>query len=209
MSSTSQSDSLRHTIGEHGAAGWQLLYEQNVKPWDKGRVAPALANLISTEILPDGLAIVPGCGFGYDIAALATDKRHVIGVDIAEAAVEQAQANIAGTANTEILLADFFTLDYDGKVDLLYDYTFLCALPPIMRTQWADKISNLLKPGAILITMMFPLDVHEGGPPFTLSPEIYKDLLLPRGFELTRIDEEIESFPARAGNEKLGLWKRI
>jgi hypothetical protein len=200
--------SMSKVISEMGQSGWEHLYQVDYIPWDKGQVAPALAELIASGELPDGIAVVPGCGTGYDIAALASENRKVIGVEIAETAVARASKNIEGVKNAEIRLTDFFTLDLDGQVDLVYDYTFLCALPPSMRDQWADKIAALLKSGSTLVTLMFPLDVREGGPPFTLSVEIYKTLLEPRGFELTRLEENIRSFEARQGFEKLGIWKK-
>lgn len=201
---------LRNTISEKGKDGWDFLYKAGIIPWDKGVVSPALAGLIKKGEIPDGLVIIPGCGSGYDIAALASPTRKAIGIDISETAVERARKVLEGHQNAEILLADFFALtDFDGQADALFDYTFLCALPPTMRDQWADKMAALVKKGGLLVTLMFPLDVHEGGPPFTLSPEIYKGLLLHRGFEIIRIEDEIESFPTRAGNEKLGLWRRV
>ena len=200
---------MKQVIAENGANGWQKLYEMNDAPWDQGRIAPGLAKALAEESLPDGLAVVPGCGLGYDIKALASDKRKVIGVDIAPLAVELAKKVIEGTFNAEIIVHDFFTLDLDGQVDLLYDYTFLCALPPTMRQQWADKLAKLLKVGSKLITLMFPLDDLVGGPPYTLSVEIYKELLEPHGFELYRLEREIESFSVRQGREHLGLWRRI
>jgi SAM-dependent methyltransferase len=197
-------------LKNNSVEGWEMCYQSGNKPWDRGRVAPALAKLISGGTLPDGLAVVPGCGLGYDIAALASEKRRVIGVDIAPSAVEQASANIAGIKNAELRVADFFELDLDGQVDLLYDYTFLCALPLDWRGKWADKIAKLLKPGAVLVTLMFPLaSVYSQGPPHPVSPQIYKDLLQERGFELTQFEETIESFPDRAGKESLGIWKRL
>ena len=200
---------MQDIIAEKGKDGWQKLYEIDDIPWNMGKVAPALAKLIDEGKLPDGLAVVPGCGYGYDIKALASDKRKVVGVDIAPLAVENARKVIEGTPNAEILLEDFFKLPLDGQVDLLYDYTFLCALPPTMRPQWAEKLAKLLKVGSTLITLMFPMVELEGGPPFTLSVSIYKELLEPYGFELYHLDKDIESLGRRQGREHLGLWKRI
>lgn len=205
--------SLQDTIAKEGAAGWQKLYEASVKPWDQGCTAPALEKVIAEEELPDGLAIVPGCGLGYDIKALATEKRRVVGVEIAPLAVEQALPVIKNTPNAEILLHDFFTVEFDGQVDLLYDYTFLCALPPSMRKDWAAKLAKLLKIGGVVITLMFPLSedpsLFPNGPPFLLSLDIYKELLEPHGFELYKLDRNPPSFPKRQGHEHIGLWRRI
>lgn len=107
-------------------------------------------------------------------------------------------------------------------VRAVYDYTFLCALLPSRRAEWAAQMSSLIKPGGLLLTMQFPLG-HYGalhpagqpldwtkGPPFLLSKQIYKDLLLSVGFELVH-EEDIKpelSHPSRAGVEAAAVWRR-
>lgn len=190
--------------------GWQKCYEHGVVPWDKGQIAPGLALAIQNESLPDGLAVVPGCGYGYDIAALASKNRKVLGVDIAPLAVERAQKNIANVENTEIRVASFFDLDLDGQVDLVYDYTFFCAIDLDMRPAWADKMASLLKSGGMLITLIFPLNMeNQSPPPNPVTLNAYKDLLIPRGFELVKFDDTIPSFESRKGHEALGIWRRV
>jgi SAM-dependent methyltransferase len=200
-------------IESHGSSGWQKCYESELVPWDKGEVAPALAQLLQNGMLPNGLTVVPGCGYGYDVVALASGDRRVIGIDIAPLAVERAKKIVEKFPNAEIRVADFFSLELDGEVDLIYDYTFLCALPVELRTQWAEKMAKLLKPGAILATLMFPLQLLEpdsAPPPHPVPLETYKQLLLSNSsFELVHLDLSVPSFPTRAGREAMALWKRI
>lgn len=84
--------------------------------------------------------------------------------------------------------ADFFTLGTDkcftaalskpGHVSLAYDYTFLCALPPSLRSSWAETYTRLLGKDAILISLVFPIHGDRpGGPPFSISPQLVRDLL--------------------------------
>ncbi|KAI7083022.1 hypothetical protein KC356_g7909 [Hortaea werneckii] len=65
--------------------------------------------------------------------------------------------------------------------DLIYDYTFLCALPPALRPAWSKRMSRLLSPaaGGILICLEFPLQKppSSGGPPHGLTRELYEQLL--------------------------------
>lgn len=77
----------------------------------------------------------------------------------------------------------------DVKYDFIYDYTFLCALDPTMRMSWALKMSELVKPGGELLTLIFPIsEEREGGPPFRVSLEVVKDLLEPAGFESFQLE---------------------
>ncbi|KAI7186949.1 hypothetical protein KC363_g6301 [Hortaea werneckii] len=64
--------------------------------------------------------------------------------------------------------------------DLIYDYTFLCALPPALRPVWSKRMSQLLSPaGGMLICLEFPLKKPPslGGPPHGLTRELYEQLL--------------------------------
>jgi len=40
-----------------------------------------------------------------------------------------------------------------------------------MRPAWAKRMAELIRPGGILICLMFPISNHVGGPPFALQPE--------------------------------------
>lgn len=44
-----------------------------------GNSSPALLKLIAEGKIPNGRALVPGCGRGYDVVALASDKRIATG----------------------------------------------------------------------------------------------------------------------------------
>jgi hypothetical protein len=59
----------------------------------------------------------------------------------------------------------------------------LCALHPSMRPSWAESWRRLLKPGATLVCMVYPVDPSRPneGPPWPLTPEVYTGLLEPLG----------------------------
>ncbi|CAI5505266.1 unnamed protein product [Closterium sp. Naga37s-1] len=48
---------------------------------------------------------------------------------------------------------------------------FFCALPPSLRGKWAAKSAELLAPQGVFYTLMYPLDDHEGGPPYAVSKD--------------------------------------
>ena len=57
---------------------------------------------------------------------------------------------------------------------------FLCALQPHDRKKWAQRYTQLIKPGGQLATLIFPVDASKDrneGPPFPVTPELYADLL--------------------------------
>ena len=64
---------------------------------------------------------------------------------------------------------------------------FLCALQPHDRKKWAQRYTQLIKPGGQLATLIFPVDASKDrneGPPFPVTPELYADLLEPLGMHL-------------------------
>lgn len=209
---------------------WQQLWEQGISPgtsFDKCEPSPALVKYVIDNKIPTGRCLVPGCGRGYDVNLLALNSdRHVYGIDISQTAVNEAitwytNLDSSKQAKKEFVhfeLQNFFHLSEskEEKFDFIYDYTFLCALNPSIRSLWAQKMRNLLSDNGRLLTLIYPirsLDITTG-PPFTVSLDIVKDLLEEQGFEsieLHLLPKEL-CHPQRNGedgfpNSGIGLWK--
>ncbi|XP_004287179.1 PREDICTED: probable thiol methyltransferase 2-like isoform 2 [Fragaria vesca subsp. vesca] len=139
--------------------GWDKLWEQGVTPWDLGRPTPVVAHLHKSGGLPKGRALVPGCGTGYDVVEIACPDRLVTGLDISHNAINKALQLFSSLPNAmhfTFLKVDFFTWHPTDLFDLVFDYTFFCAIEPDMRSAWAQKMADILKPDGELITLMFP-----------------------------------------------------
>lgn len=104
---------------------------------------------------------------------------------------------------------DFFTFDLpSGAFNLAFDNTFLCALPPSLRSAWGTRYAALLpSPGSLLITRAYPLmdaaEMAKGtGPPWGLNMEIYQTLLPEESWKKVWDGE---------GGEKgrLVVWERV
>jgi len=167
-------------------------------------------------------ALVPGCGRGYDVVMLAHHGFDAYGLEISTDAVAAAKAYSApeivapsaynfhtaardslGTAGrVSFLQGDFFQRDWelatslegDAKFDLIYDYTFLCALLPETRKSWATRMGDLLKPDGMLVCLEFPLykDPELPGPPWGLTG-VHWDLLARGGNGLLKHSVREES----------------
>lgn len=151
-------------------------------------------------------ALVPGCGRGYDVLLLSSHGYDAVGLDTAETALADARALLAspelptkypcpghdngGRGPATFVNGDFFDRSEKatprGAFDLIYDYTFLCALPPVLRPQWAERMSELLAPGGRLVCLEFPLgkDPLAGGPPHGLTSGLYVRLFQAPGREV-------------------------
>ncbi|TKA68492.1 hypothetical protein B0A55_08793 [Friedmanniomyces simplex] len=146
---------------------------------------------------PRKRVLVPGCGKGYDVLLFSSCGYDAYGLDVSQLALDRANAllqepslphqypsSLNGRGETKFLLADFFKDDFlasigGGDFDVIYDYTFLVALPPAMRPAWAKRMSELLSPTGHLICLEFPLgkEPKTGGPPHGVTAVLYEQLL--------------------------------
>ncbi|CAI5939478.1 unnamed protein product [Closterium sp. NIES-64] len=207
---------VRQLLADEPVGGWDKAWQASTTPWDLGGVTPAVAALVAAEEgsplhLPPSIrrVLVPGCGTGYDVEAFASNGREATGLDIAPSAVAHAEKRVEGASNRAAMAfvcGDFFEYRPAQPVDAVFDYTFFCALPPSLRGEWAAKTAELLAPHGVLFTLMFPIDGHEGGPPYAVSKDSYAEVLEPLGF--TAEDLPTVSVLPRQGKEQLAKWVR-
>ena len=203
-------------------AGADLLPHRS---FDARRAAPAFVRALEAgRVAAAGRrALVPGAGRGYDLELLVRNgAASVTGLEISPSAVAAASAYLDGALQEEegarakaaVVEADFFAYAPTGAdaegFDLVYDYTFFCALEPGQRDAWAARMGRLVKPGGNLVTLMFPLDGDRaGGPPFSVSKADYLDRLEPL-FAVEAVEDvpAAASHPERGGREALGIFTR-
>lgn len=181
---------------------WQEMWAKGLPPrtaFDVGGPSQLLAEVIQKgpplAARPGMTALVPGCGRSYDALALAeAGFDRVIAVDLAPTAVEAAKDFLKSTGSPaaqkiEVVCADFFKLQLE-PVDVIWDCTFLCAIDPKARLDWASKMRELLKSDGTLLTCIFPVCEKEGGPPFAMSAPLVQSLLEPE-FEALELNENV------------------
>jgi hypothetical protein len=177
-------------------------------------------------------ALIPGCGRGYDVLLLASLGYDAYGLDVSTTAIAEAQnyaaanpptGENAGTAT--FLAGDFWSADWLASTnppvdtttplsqryafDLIFDFTFLCALPPSARGDWAKRLGELLKPGSgRLVCLEFPLGKPEGtgGPPFGLTEGIYVDLLTGQGVKRLGRWKPERTHERSVGKDCVSVW---
>ncbi|CAJ1428876.1 unnamed protein product [Effrenium voratum] len=187
---------------------WEAMWAKGLRPkeaFDVGGPSPTLAEVLAKGSLGAGVgkcALVPGCGRAYDALALAEyGFERVVAVDLAPTAVEAAKQFLASCGNPAAARVE---------ADVIWDCTFLCALDPSARTDWARKMGELLEPEGTLITCIFPICDKEGGPPFAMSVPLVKGLLEPAGFRAAELREDAARHTAggMAAGTALGLWTK-
>jgi len=173
-------------------------------PWDAGGVPARLHDYVG-GLLRQRI-LVPGCGSGYEVKLFAERGHDVVGIDFSEAAVE-ASRRVLGKLGSHVRKADFFALA-EEPFDLVYERTFLCALPRSRWPQWGSKIATLVRPGGRLAGFFY-FDDNERGPPFGISMDALRALLEP-AFVMQQ-DEPVpaeHSVAVLAGRERWQVWER-
>jgi SAM-dependent methyltransferase len=190
---------------------WRQAWKAGRTPWDAGTSPPALRRLLERDLVPDGRVLVPGCGTGYDLAALARHDREVVGIDLSEEArlaFIGAHDDLPGSVVYEV--TDFFSYDAGEGFDFVWDYTFFCALDPDQRRDWAQAMERLVKPSRMLATLLFPYEdpiSDRQGPPWPVNTSMVRELI-GDAFEEVEVRRPERSHPGREGREHLALWRR-
>jgi len=137
-------------------------------------------------VKPGGCVFVPLCGKSLDMVWFAAQGFRVLGVELAETAVEQFFAEQAwvpdiresrlgrhySSGAIEIICGDAFGLDAASLADCdaVFDRAALIALPEAMRQRYAAEVYACLPAHChgLLITLEYP-QTEKQGPPFSVG----------------------------------------
>jgi SAM-dependent methyltransferase len=193
---------------------WDGAYKSRQTPWDKGAPSPGLVDLLEAAPMR-GRVLVPGCGLGHDVRAIAAQPRvNVVGVDISPTAL--ARARRFKTRGREVFLnADLFGLPRElrGVFDWVWEHTCFCAIPMRRRKDYVSAIRSALKKGGELAAIFFldpGLPDPEAGPPFGVTKRQLNSLFLRSGaFELVHEWDPERAYPGREGRELMRVMRAI
>ena len=73
---------------------WQAKYDQEQTGWDRGNASQTLLRWLAAGELRPCRILVPGCGRGHEVVALAKAGFYVTGVDFAPTAVAAVQSQL-------------------------------------------------------------------------------------------------------------------
>lgn len=197
---------------------WSERYRSGDAPWDLREETAVFAAMRQTHPLfmprseESRTLLVPGCGFGHDAIAFAKAGYHVTAVDFAPEPLEnlRAAADHAGL-RISMLERDVFTLGWDlgQSFDVVLEYTCYCALDPARRNEYVQMLGTVTRPGGLVAGLFFPLDdVERSGPPYTVHEADIYHQFEDAGFICVSSDIPRESHPARAGRERLMIFRK-
>lgn len=188
---------------------WESRYQAGDTPWEKGAPSPGLVDYLKDYGALKGRILVPGCGSGHDVRAIATPENAVTGIDIAPSAIERA-GTYPKSAHEYYRLADLFDLppELRGIFDWVWEHTCFCAIDKGMREDYVRGVAEALKPGGHLLAIFYiePKDEDEG-PPHGVSLTELNALFLEK-FELLEEWLPANTYEGREGREWMRLMKK-
>ena len=194
---------------------WEARYQAGDMPWEKGAAAPPLLELLEkTELALWGshAVLVPGCGYGHNARALASQGLEVVGLDISPSALAHTQ-QAAPVGAESYQLGDFLdeTWQSPAEISAIWEHTCLCAIDPSQRLAYVAAAARILPVGGLLAGVFFlnPYDPGEEriGPPFGISHEELDQLFTPH-FEKIDGWTPHQAYPGREGREWIGLYRK-
>lgn len=179
---------------------WDCRYQNNQTGWDVGEATLPLKEYINQLTNKNCSILIPGCGNGYEAEYLLQNGfTNITLIDIAPAAVGALKTKLKKFEDKQlrIICGDFFKLN--DSFDLIIEQTFFCALQPVLRNDYVNKMFNLLndkgKLGGVLFNHYF-----EVGPPFGGNKTEYQSLFTQK-FNIKIMADCYNSIASRAGNE--------
>lgn len=199
------------------AMKWDELYQAKETPWEKGAPAPPLLEWLRMRGPLEGEVLVPGCGHGHDVRAIAaaSPKSTVVGIDISVTALSEA-IKYPSVGREVFQAADIFALpqSLQRRFDWLFEHTCFCAIQPEQRLDYIKMAVSALKPDGQLLAIFFlnPWDPGDevpegGGPPFGVAKEELENLFSPH-FSLIEEFKPSTAYPGREGREVVRLFKK-
>ena len=178
---------------------WEGRYAENQTGWDVGSISKPLKDYIDQLDNKDLRVLIPGAGNAYEMEYLWEQGfTNAFVLDIAATPLENLQKRNPKIPKNHLIETDFF--QWNETYDLILEQTFFCALDPILRTAYAQKMASLLRPNGKLVGLLFDTDFGNDFPPFGGNKDEYLFYFAPY-FDILTFEKCRNSIAPRANKE--------
>lgn len=158
------------------SSDWQERYDAGKTGWDRGRPNPMLKQWIDADVLRPCKILVPGCGRGHEVIALAEAGFDVTAIDFADAAVESLSVELKRRdLRANVIQSDVFAFCQSQSFDAVYEQTSLCAIHPSQWQTYQQLLACWLRAEGMLFALFMQSDAPEG-PPYSCPPRAMREL---------------------------------
>lgn len=170
---------------------WDASYHDGPAPWDIGGPQPAVERLVAAGGFA-GAVLDVGCGTGENTLLIAAQGLPVLGVDIAETALEIARSNAAERGiEAEFAAADALHLERSGRwFDTVLDSGLFHTLDTGERIEYVRSSAAVTEPGATLYVLCFSDTGPEPGPHPVRLDELVAAFTPDAGWRIESIETE-------------------
>jgi len=185
---------------------WEAKYEQQKTGWDIGYISTPIKEYIDQLKDKTIKILIPGGGNGYEAEyLLKSGFKNVNVLDIAAQPLKNSQKRSPNFSKNQLIQQDFF--EHSKTYDLIIEQTFFCALDPVLREKYANKMFDLLNPKGKLIGVLFDFELTNEGPPFGGSLIEYIQLFYAK-FEIKILEKCYNSIKPRKGKELFFIFEK-
>jgi len=188
------------------AMDWEARFSADETPWERPGLHPAFLDWRRSGAFgPGDRVIVPGCGRSPELTGFAGIGLNVVGADLSATAIAFQRATLdAGALDAELIEGDVLRQRFETPFDLVYEQTFLCAIPPRLRPEYEAAVHDWLKPGGRLLALFMQKE-ERGGPPYGCSMEAMRELFPEERWVWPDSAPTAYPHPSLNGKPELGL----
>ena len=185
---------------------WEKRWENNETGWDAGTITTPLKQYFHQLKDKNIKILIPGCGNAHEAEYLFNEGfKHTYIIDIVSQALESFSKRVPNFPKENLICGDFF--NHQNQYDLIVEQTFFCALNPILREAYINKMHALLKPIGKLIGLLFNIPLNTAHPPFGGNKEEYQKQFAPF-FHFKHFETCYNSIKPRENNELFIVFEK-
>ena len=185
---------------------WESKYKDEATGWDIGYASTPLVDYLKQLTDKKLKILIPGGGNCYEAEYLFEQGfENVFVIDIAEQPLKNLKTRFPNFPDSHLIQNDFF--NHSGKYDLIVEQTFFCALDPVLRKEYVDKVQDLLAENGKLAGLLFDFELTEAGPPFGGSSQEYLHLFSDK-FIIKKLERCYNSIKPRDGRELFFIFEK-
>jgi len=178
---------------------WTERYDAGKDGWDLGCISPPIKEYIDKLTNKDIKILIPGAGNSHEAEYIHNQGfTNLYVCDISNVPLDNLKDRVTTFPIDNLIHGNFFEIQ--DEFDLVLEQTFFCALNPLLRQDYIEQMSKIIKPKGSLIGLLFSMEFDREGPPFGGVINNYK-AMFSKKFDIRVITPCTNSIESRMGSE--------
>ena len=178
---------------------WTERYDAGKDGWDLGCISPLIKEYIDQLTNKDIKILIPGAGNSHEAEYIHNQGfTNLYVCDISNVPLDNLKDRVTTFPIDNLIHGNFFEIQ--DEFDLVLEQTFFCALNPLLRQDYIEQMSKIIKPKGSLIGLLFSMEFDREGPPFGGVINNYK-AMFSKKFDIRVITPCTNSIESRMGSE--------